>query len=243
MLQADTVGAKGDSPIYVAAGRLRALSLAAAAGDFLAGEDALVSSLGVSRSTLRQSARLLEREGFLRVRRGINGGYFAARPDERTIEAAVSAYLDTLDMETSDITAVATALWIEAVRRAAQQPPKLTKVFVADLLDRIDAVGDDASFEDILGIERDCQRALFSMTRARYIELIFHINIAFSRRRFVPNSARDDTEAHRAFVKDWRRSKHLEIAAIGDGDVEGAAIAARHARNIWNKRIWSGQVR
>ena len=74
------------STIDAAASRLRALARAANADALLGSEEALVAQLGVSRATLRQVARLLEREGLLKVRRGINGGYFAARPDLRTVE-------------------------------------------------------------------------------------------------------------------------------------------------------------
>ena len=70
-------------------------------------EETLIAKLGVSRATVRQAARLLEREGFPRVRRGINGGYFAARPDVRTIEKAVSSYLEMVHTKPEDITVIA----------------------------------------------------------------------------------------------------------------------------------------
>ena len=102
---------------------LRGIVLDAAPGTLLGSEDALVARLSVSRSTVRQIARLLEREGLLLVRRGINGGYYGARPTIGTIETTVSAYLETLDMDSQDLTTVAsvlcaifkTACWASAV--------------------------------------------------------------------------------------------------------------------------------
>src|SRR6266404_239290 len=108
------------SAIDAAAARLRELALAADDGELLGSEEALVEKLGASRTTVRQVARLLEREGLLRVRRGINGGYFAARPDLHTIETTVSAYLEMLHTEPEDVTTIASALWVEVLRRAAR---------------------------------------------------------------------------------------------------------------------------
>lgn len=85
---------KPKSALDEAASRLRSIALTAKEGGLVGSEETLIAKLGVSRATVRQAARLLEREGFLRVRRGINGGYFAARPDVRTIEKAVSSYLE-----------------------------------------------------------------------------------------------------------------------------------------------------
>ena len=51
------------TPLGVAAERLRTIVLDADEGAFIGSEDALISQLGCSRSTVRQVARLLEREG------------------------------------------------------------------------------------------------------------------------------------------------------------------------------------
>jgi GntR family transcriptional repressor for pyruvate dehydrogenase complex len=109
---------KVNSTIDAAASQLRSIVLSADEGALLGSEETLISRLGVSRATVRQVARLLEREGLLRVRRGINGGYFAARPDLQTIETTVSAYLEMLHTEPEDVTSIASALWVEVLRRA-----------------------------------------------------------------------------------------------------------------------------
>jgi len=85
------------------------MALESDADVMLGSEDMLRQVLQVSRSTLRQVARLLEREGLLRVRRGIGGGYYSARPDLAGIKATISAHLQTLHVEPGDLTAVAAA--------------------------------------------------------------------------------------------------------------------------------------
>ena len=192
-----------------------------------------------SRATVRQVARLLEREGMLRVRRGINGGYFAARPDLSTIETTVSAYLDMIHTEAEDVTAIASVLWVEVLRRAAHVRTKEAKALAEKYLEKAKAVRDKASFEDIRHIELESRKAIFDLVRSPYIELIFQINTAFAQRRFKPQSERDDTDAHREFVHAWRNAKVLELESIASGDPELATMAARHARNIWHRRVWN----
>ena len=226
------------STIDVAAERLREIARAAEPGSLLGNEEGLVGSLGVSRSTIRQVARLLEREGLLRVRRGINGGYFAARPDLNTIETAVSAYLETLDMDAEDVTVVASALWVEALRKAASLRTQEARDMAIRFAERVNKVRPTASSREITKLEQESREQIFALTNARYIELIFQINIAFAQKRFPARSAADDSDEHRAFVEDWRKAKLMELNAIRDGDPELGAMAARHVRNLWHQRVW-----
>lgn len=227
------------STIAGAADQLRALAMSAEEGALLGGEEALVGKLGVSRATIRQAARLLEREGLLKVRRGINGGYFASRPDIGTIETTVSAYLDTLDMETEDVTVIASVLWVEVLRKAASLRNEAAQAMAESFRERVLAIRADAPFRQIIEIETDSRTAIFDLVKARYIELIFQINMAFAQRRFAPTSGADDTDAHRRFVQAWRNAKLMELAAIADGDPELGMLAARHIRNLWHRRIWN----
>lgn len=226
------------STIAAAAEQLRALAMSSEEGALLGGEEALVGKLGVSRATIRQAARLLEREGLLKVRRGINGGYFAARPDVGTIEATVSAYLDTLGMDAEDVTVVASALWVEVLRKASSLRSEAARVMAEEYRERVLAIRPNAPFKQIIELEQASRSAVFDLTDARYIELIFQINMAFAQRRFAPTAGADDTEAHRQFVQAWRNAKLMELAAIADGDPEIGVLAARHIRNLWHQRVW-----
>ena len=212
--------------------------MAAEPYSLIGSEDALLELLGVSRTTLRQVARVLEREGFLRVRRGINGGYFAERPTLETVEASVSAYLNTLDMDIGEVTAVASLLWVEAVRRAALVRTEAVLEAAASLRKRVMRLRADASLSKILEVERAGRTEIFALTNTRYIELIFQVNIAFARSRFPPESESDDSNIDRLFLKAWRQGKLMELEAIAEGDADLAVISARHVRNLWHGRIW-----
>ena len=231
-------GRKINSTIEAAAARLRAISSAAGEGELLGSEDSLVAALGASRATMRQAARVLEREGVLTVRRGVNGGYFGARPDLATVEAAVGAYLDTLDMDTEDTTVVASVLWVEVVRKAAGLKGEAGPAVAEQFRGRVEILAPDAAFSQIVALEQACRTAIFNLVGARYIELIFQINAAFAGGRVTPPSEADHTEAHRDFVRAWRKAMLLQLDAIADGDPELAAMTARRVRNLWHRRIW-----
>jgi DNA-binding FadR family transcriptional regulator len=65
--------------------RLIALSLAAEDGAYLGSEGELIERLSISRPTLRQAAKVVENDQLISVRRGVNGGFYAARPDARHV--------------------------------------------------------------------------------------------------------------------------------------------------------------
>jgi hypothetical protein len=223
--------------------KLRETVLATENGVLIGGEDNLVAKLGASRSTVRQAARLLEREGLLRVKRGIGGGYYASRPDEKTIQAAVSGYLGTLDMKYEDVTAVASVLWVEVLRRAAGLNNAAARELANHHRLKVSEVDPEATFHEIVEIESASREAIFDLVKSRYIQLIFHINQAFSVGRFPPAAARDGTPQHREFVRNWREAKLLELRAIAEGNVELGMMAARNIRNIWHQRFWSKKPR
>ena len=97
----------------------------------------------------------------------------------------------------------------------------------------------EASFHDVLRVENASRTAIFELASSPYIELIFQINIAFSRGQFASPSERDDTPAHREFVRSWRNAKILTLESVADGNPELAMIAARYERRLWHRRIWN----
>ncbi|HEX7858459.1 MAG TPA: GntR family transcriptional regulator [Sphingobium sp.] len=224
--------------VKVAADELRNIVLKLEDGAFLGSEDALRAQLGCSRNTLRQAARLLERDGFIRVRRGINGGYFGTRPDASKVENVVSAYLETLDMDAEDVTAVASILWVEVMRRASAVHNDASFEMVEKFRRRLKQVKSTATFAQVREFEQETRKAIFELARCRYIELVFNINTAFSQRGFPPRPMLDETPEHLAFVRAWRDAKAMELTAIAEGDVELGAMAARHIRHLWHKRLW-----
>lgn len=223
--------------LEVAALELRRIVMALEPGVLIGSEDELVERLNCSRSTVRQVARLLEREGLLKVRRGLNGGYFSARPDAGTIEGAVSTYLEFLDIDPRDVTALASSLWVQAMRKAAEADPVDARRVAEKLIAKVRAIKDDAAFAKIRELELLAQAEIFELAQSVYVKLIFDINVAFSRRRFTTPIADDASDEHHRFVREWRNAKLMELSALIDGDIELAGLAAKHSRKIWHQRI------
>ena len=219
--------------------RLRALVLARPDGDFLGNEDSLERELEASKPTIRQAARVLEREGMLRVRRGNSGGYFGARPDAGFIEATVASYLEVLRARPEDLARVATALWVETVRRAAALPRERTAALLSRFRRAIGRLPPAAPYRDVQALDQKIRSAVFDLVDTPYVELIFDINANFARRLLSESpSSRDGDDAHREFVDGWRKAVILELEAIAAGDAEVSALAASRARQFFHRRIW-----
>lgn len=219
------------------ADRLKALSFAAGAGDPLGAEESLIAQFSCSRSTIRQAARLLEREGVLKVKRGQYGGYFAARPDAGTIQRAVSAYLETLEIDTADVTLIASALWVEAMRKAAGVEPERRMEVVERLRRRVEAIVDEAPFRMVLDTEMYSQNEIFDLSRSAYIRLIFDINLEFASRNLALADPDWQDASDPEFVQDWRHAKLLELGALARGSRELAGMAGRYSRKVWQHKV------
>lgn len=98
---------------------LRSRILACTDGAFLGSELQLIESLGVSRPTFRQVAKLLERDHLLEIRRGVGGGYYARNPNIAAVAHAASVLLQYEKATLRHATLAAAQLSREVVRLAA----------------------------------------------------------------------------------------------------------------------------
>jgi DNA-binding FadR family transcriptional regulator len=97
-------------------------------GEWLLGsEDEMIQTLGVSRPTLRQAARMLEQEQLLVVRRGIGGGLFGRRPTAEAVSHTSSVYLRSQGATYRDLIRTQLLLGVEGARLAASSPDKAAR--------------------------------------------------------------------------------------------------------------------
>jgi DNA-binding FadR family transcriptional regulator len=225
-----------NSATNAAASRLRAMIASREDGDFLGDEEAVQKLLSVSRTTLRQVARLLEREGLLTVKRGGNGGYFASRPSFGSLEAALTAHLETIDVRLQELLAVASITWTESVEQAARLRSDGSRALAEKLSEFVRSVSPAVSNRELIEIEQRIRSEVFELLDSPYMRLIFQVNVQFAKRQFegpdqIPDVARD----HEQFVAAWRNAKLLELQAIAQGDVELGTLAAKRTRKIWSR--------
>lgn len=228
---------KARSSIDVAAATLRDIALASPDGGLIGSEDGIVETLKVSRVTVRQAARLLEREGVLSVRRGINGGYFASRPSVEMVETVVCAYLDTLGLDARHTGGVATALWMETLREAACADRQAARDLVQQLAHELEqlTVG---TIEAVGKFEQESRAKIFGLIEGTYIEVFFRINSAFSRQQVEAQFAGGDVVRPKLtnFFARWKKAKLMEFEAIAEGDEMLAMMTALHTRKVWLSR-------
>jgi GntR family transcriptional repressor for pyruvate dehydrogenase complex len=218
-----------------AADRLRAIILAAADGAFLGSEDVLRSELGVARSTMRQVARILEREGLLHVRRGANGGYYARRPDIDVIERAASAYLKTESISLKDAITVATLLWPEVVRQAATSRDTAFESKLVTLETILANAQDNMTAANFLVLEREVTDEILALSGSKYIGLIFGIN-----RMFLALVDGEDFRVTPDFVASWKQKLGFQLDAIRRRDEDMAVYAASTFRAFFQNWVETG---
>jgi DNA-binding FadR family transcriptional regulator len=120
----------------LAARKLRAEILARPDEAYLGSETDLMERLQLSRSTLRQAARILEQEQLLMVRRGIGGGYFGRRPDATGVANAASLYLRLQNTTFLDVLHSANLINMEIARLAAASTNRQHRAALASMLEQ-----------------------------------------------------------------------------------------------------------
>lgn len=119
-----------------AARQLRERILGVPEGSLLGSEEELMTGLGVSRDTLRQAVRLLENDGLVTIRRGVGGGFFAARPDMELALRASALYLRVHNVGLLDVIDATRSLLIDSCRLAAQSTDEVQRKQLQVLLAR-----------------------------------------------------------------------------------------------------------
>lgn len=157
---------------------LAGLSSKAAPGDFLGSEADLLRSLEVSRPTLRQAAKIVESDRMIAVRRGSNGGFYAARPDAADVIRAPARYLRLQGATLADVHAV-TKLIAEVVGAvAAVSDDGEMRDRIAEFRGRID--GNDSA-GDLIRSETELGRLLAAMSGNPAAQLFMEIGYTFGR--------------------------------------------------------------
>ncbi|MDB5724525.1 MAG: transcriptional regulator [Novosphingobium sp.] len=217
-----------------AATQFRSVIMAKEDGDFIGDEREVIQVLGVSRTTLRQIARLLEREGLLSVRRGSSGGYFARRPSPLSVEVAVVDYLEILNVHTEELSAMASMIWIEAVRQAASVRCIEAERIAVKLAKAVRNVDSSLPYAELLRIEKKIRSEVFGLIDSPYVTFMFQVTMRFGEKRSKHDMAnREAAKVSPEFVARWHDVKLLELSAIAQGDQELGVLAARRSRDLW----------
>lgn len=155
---------------------LTRLSLSAEQGDYLGAEGDLLDRYGVSRPTLRQAAKIVERDRLLSVRRGKRGGFYAERPDAQDAVRALTRYLRLEGTTIRDVFAVTRIISEESGGLAALCQDRNLRDELACFKQSIDER--DAP-TDIVRAETELARLLARMTGNPVLRLFVEIGYTF----------------------------------------------------------------
>lgn len=161
-----------------AAARLRELIFTRDSGTFLGSEGDVAELLGVGRATVRQTARLLEGEQLLEVRRGVGGGYYVSRPNIDTVTNAATTYLADKKADVEEVFHIAGILFEEIARRASLSKDQSARAELTRI-HRVLMSDDPIEAGDLASVERDLYDCLSKMANAPFVELMLRVNTRF----------------------------------------------------------------
>lgn len=229
--EADDDGEAGSSLVFqtVEALRRRILAAAGDADPFLGTEDQLLESLGVSRPTFRQAARLLQHEQLLRVKRGLHGGCFARAPSPSVVSRLASIYLHFQSATLDDVSDAMSPLTRQAARLAALNPDAAARGRLVEMVEAQAGARLDA--RDELRTRLAFESLLAEVSGNALLALMMKLGMDLARHPRIGNVAvtPGQSAVYHAF--------HEQLAlAVRDGDPDLAeAIVCKYSAQI---RAW-----
>lgn len=192
-------------------------------GAALGSEASLQERLRVSRSSLRQAARVLEREQLLEVRRGIRGGYYARRPDVTGVAQAAVNFLRFRGAKWSDLIAAGRVITADICKLAAANPDPIKRERLNRAMRRLDSLK-TATRREFVRADIALQSALLALADNAFLELYQSISWGFGvNQKKVRIWDRDD---HRIR---WSEERLALCGAVLRGETEVAAAFANRA--------------
>lgn len=167
---------------------LRADVLRHAEGDLIGSEEDLLRRYGVSRPTLRQAAGLLSQEQLLRVKRGVGGGYIAARPSADAVAHVTAIYLQTRNTTAEEIIRSSEPISVEMARLAAHSHDAAATAALRAFVEQerrldLDAQSREFSkvgYREFLRTQREFGRLLGALSENRVLELFLEVVYTFA---------------------------------------------------------------
>jgi len=210
------------------ADRLRQDSLSLADGDFIGAEEDLRLRYGVSRPTLRLAAGIVSQDQLVRIRRGVNGGYFAARPTAGAVTRAASIFLHAAGASIEHLLDASTPIRIEVARLAAlSDDPGLHEKLGEFLKQDADLIAEPFDYVEFVRADRRFWATLAAGCGNPVLQLYMEILLSLVSRTVEP--AQDPVLGKPSRLEGVINRRRRVIQAVLEGDSEMAALAARRS--------------
>lgn len=182
----------------------------------------LARTLGVGIVTVQQAARVLEHEGFLKVRRGPGGGYYGTRPDAEGLSRAISGFLalrHPAHPEAIDIITLLDCELMAAAALADDEPRREELATLAGTIDSRETALQRGAFDQAM------LNILYLMVDRPLMELLSRVAV-----HHYADYPRGPVYAGVEGRRRWKRERRAIIAAILDRDFDRARFEAQRRR-------------
>jgi len=203
------------------------MSLEAKPGEYLGAEKDLLQKFGISRPTLRQAAKMVERDRLISVRRGSKGGFFAERPDAGDAIESLTRFLRLRGTNLGNVMQVTRPVFEEAAVAAAKLR---SQADILKLKEFVAAIDECEGPRELIAAEVNMARLIGRLSGNPVIELVIEIGYSFGL------GERDiglygDPE-RRARSRDLQRGL---LHAIIDGDADIARLMMQRRSDQFDK--------
>lgn len=182
----------------------------------------LAKVLGVGIVTVQQAARVLEHEGFLRVRRGPRGGYYGTRPEAEGLSHAISGFLAQHHSDHPEAIDIITLLDCELMAAAARSINESSRGELTELAETIEAQNTARQRAEF---DQRMLDILYLMVDRPLMELLSRVAV-----HHYAEVPRGPIYGGQEGKDRWKRERKAIIAAILDGDSERARFEGYRRR-------------
>lgn len=215
--------ASKDGLVTLAVTRMKEIIVAQEPGTPIGSLPHIAKALDVGVVTIRQAARVLEHEGFLKVRRGNGGGFFGARPDAVTVGRAVAGFLEVARSHQREAIEIMTLLDCELMAAAAQATDETLRAKLKTHAQQIDACDTP---EQRAAFVQEMHNIVFKMVDRPLTEMMARMSMQHyaTHTGFPIYEGTDGTER-------WKQERHAIIYAILRRDPHLARFEAQRRRD------------
>jgi DNA-binding FadR family transcriptional regulator len=211
-------------------------------GDFLPPEGQLMTSLGISRPTLREAFRILEAENLISVVRGSRTGARVHRPSTELVSRYAGYVLQSIGATVADVYQARLAIEPQVVRWLATMPDRRSIRRLRAEIERARLLINAERFDDFLGSLSEFHGALVEVSGTRTLTFLNQLLLNLMARHQAdfhhrhPELEAERKKRSQAGVKSYEKLVDL----IEAGKTEEAVAHWRlHLTNA--NAIWAGE--
>lgn len=203
---------------------LRELILDKPPGSYIGSLNDVAKQLGVGIVTVQQTARILEHEGLLTVKRGPGGGYYGTRPNDAALERALATYMRIHDISYRDAFELSILLDCEIIKSAAQHCDAAHIAHIKKLQKQLELI---VSAEDMIDFEQNFRETLLTIVSKPMLELLSKVAMQLY-------GAKGDPEVFTQYfgIKAWKQGRERIVQAILIQDPELAFFEAQRFQTL-----------